>query len=947
MRFSSRAFAALCIAAGVSACTDSRTIDSPIPPGMHAARIALNPVFASTGAAAAIGDFGLTFDRVRVAIRNNPDTTKAVLDTTVSFSPTSQAFALNLTVPVFVDHQIFNALVQYIGPSGVIFSGSVLVQSYSPDEPAPEEQSLTLTFVGPGSKLKTISVSPDPVNLVGTQTVALTVTATDSSGAAVASPPIAFTSSDATVATASASGATFTAQSFGKRGSARLIAITPTGIADTLTAVVTLPPAAIVLVSGGGQSATIGTTLASPAVVQVNASDGVAVPGASVTFSAPTGGSVGTATATTDANGRASTSLTLGSTAGAQNFTATVGSFSVTIPETGTPQVLDHFDVTKADGTPLGPTQTAGTPLAVKITAKDVNNTTIAAYTGAPTVRVTNTTFANDTVEFAPAAVAGVSTITTVLGRPAANATIDVTGTLNNITRVSHSAVFTVIVGPPAKVEPFGPGDVVVNFTSSPVSSMIYPSVRVSDGASNPVVGATVRFAAVATPAGSGSPICQTIPAGGTSATTNASGVITLDARTLTYPANPAGPYSCVVRVDATVDGSAGGQPVSGSPLPIALVTTTNVANFATWTGRAKDNVWSNGGNWLNSTVPTGSFQAFLPWATAPLATPPKLSAATAVSSIDVEDGAGLDLNAQTLTVSQTVQARKIGQILNGTIGVAVSANGGLLSGILPNFNCSSGVYTLVGNTTFTGTINNSNCSINVNNDTLRVNGNYIQTGGAALVMTHAGDLMAVLGNVAFGGGAQSGELTAGALAVGGNFTQTGTNGSFAATATHTVTIAPVNGATQPQTVSFIDAVGSFFQRLNVFVGTSAPTTFSTAVSVKDSLTINGSGTVNFNAGMGAQQNGGIVLAGTSVALNFNGGLNARSLTFTTGSTTTLTGNMNITMANGSIFFRAGSHVTVNTTGTTTQFAQCIKDPTAIIDGPSAGRFSSCTTLLP
>ena len=67
--------------------------------------------------------------------------------------------------------------------------------------------------------------------------------------------------------------------------------MTPTGISDTLSAIVTLPAASIALLSGGAQSGTVGAALTSPAIVQVNAEDGAGVAGVAVTFAAPIGGS--------------------------------------------------------------------------------------------------------------------------------------------------------------------------------------------------------------------------------------------------------------------------------------------------------------------------------------------------------------------------------------------------------------------------------------------------------------------------------------------------------------------------------------------------------------------------------------------------------------------------------------------------------------------------------
>lgn len=114
-------------------------------------------------------------------------------------------------------------------------------------------------------------------------------------------------------------------------------------------------PAAVVAVSGNGQSGLVGTQLSLPLVVKVTTSAGAAVAGANVNFVVTSGAaSVSPATAATDAAGQAKTTVTLGSTAGNVTVTATVAgtalstSFVVTAGSstvstacsTGSPQTL-------------------------------------------------------------------------------------------------------------------------------------------------------------------------------------------------------------------------------------------------------------------------------------------------------------------------------------------------------------------------------------------------------------------------------------------------------------------------------------------------------------------------------------------------------------------------------------------------------------------------------
>jgi hypothetical protein len=82
-------------------------------------------------------------------------------------------------------------------------------------------------------------------------------------------------------------------------------------------------PGDLVVVSGDGQKGQTGRTLADPLVVQVNDAHGSPAPGAKVAFAGSAGSpSVDPKNATTDAEGRASTKVTLGDSEGAQTVQA-------------------------------------------------------------------------------------------------------------------------------------------------------------------------------------------------------------------------------------------------------------------------------------------------------------------------------------------------------------------------------------------------------------------------------------------------------------------------------------------------------------------------------------------------------------------------------------------------------------------------------------------------
>ena len=95
---------------------------------------------------------------------------------------------------------------------------------------------------------------------------------------------------------------------------------------------VTLVATSLVEVSGDDQSALVSTELSDPFVVQVNDQNGGAFSGAVVTFAVTGGGGTLSETSvTTGADGRAESTLTLGSTAGSNTVTADVSGISTTI----------------------------------------------------------------------------------------------------------------------------------------------------------------------------------------------------------------------------------------------------------------------------------------------------------------------------------------------------------------------------------------------------------------------------------------------------------------------------------------------------------------------------------------------------------------------------------------------------------------------------------------
>ena len=162
------------------------------------------------------------------------------------------------------------------------------------------------------------------------QTTQLTATVTDQHGNTLASPALTWTSSNAAVAVVTSTGLVTAAGN----GSATITAAAGSASAQA-EVTVTQVPAQLQKVAGEGQTAVPGQPVASPLTVQVNDARGIRVGGVTVSFSA-TGGTLGAATATTGADGRASTGFTLLAT-GAQQVSASVPSttLSASFTETG------------------------------------------------------------------------------------------------------------------------------------------------------------------------------------------------------------------------------------------------------------------------------------------------------------------------------------------------------------------------------------------------------------------------------------------------------------------------------------------------------------------------------------------------------------------------------------------------------------------------------------
>jgi len=260
------------------------------------------------------------------------------------------------------------------------------------------------------------------------------------------------------------------------------------------------------------------------------------------------------------------------------------------------------------------------------------------------------------------------------------------------------------------------------------------------------------------------------------------------------------------------------------------------------WTGNAFTTDWFTAGNWSKGSVPTATDDVVIPVNSF---VEPIIAAAGAVAqNLTVQPGATLTIDADTLTVSGNVLVPSGGNIIDvGAGALKVTGTGKTVSGDIGAVTLLSGSGYTLGGLTTAGNVTVGG-SLALGGFSMIVAGDFVTTGTGTLAMTSTLDNLSVGGNAVFGGGNTTGLLTQGSLVVSGDFTQQGAANSFAASGTHTVSLA---GAVA-QNVSFANpgAAASHFQNLTIASAT-AGLTMLTNLLANGSVTTGGSGTVKLN----------------------------------------------------------------------------------------------------
>jgi len=408
-------------------------------------------------------------------------------------------------------------------------------------------------------------------------------------------------------------------------------------------------PVAISIVQGTPQTTFAGTPFATALVARVNDVYGNPVPGAPVTFLAPTVGSiasfpgmVSSTIATTDANGRATAAtLTANAIAGTYTVTASIATgTSVNYNLTNTPAPTSISAVgASTQTTPV----TTAFATALEVTVRDATNLPVPGVTvtfAAPTTGATGVL----SVLTATTNASGVASITVTANAIAG--TYSVTATVAGIaTPLTFNLTNT--AGAPSSLNATG------GVTQSTLVTTAFGTaleVVVRDGSNNPVPGVTVAFAV---PASGASSILSA-----TSVTTNALGVAS---------------------VTATANSTAGAYVVSatvvGIPTPISFNLTNTVgapASISATGGVTQSTLVTTAfGTALQVTVRDGSNNPVQ--GVAVTFTPPAAGASSVLSSTTVTTNA-LGVASVTATANSTAGAYVVSATVVG-IATPISFN--------------------------------------------------------------------------------------------------------------------------------------------------------------------------------------------------------------------------------------------------------------------------------
>src|SRR5579871_3608870 len=608
--------------------------------------------------------------------------------------------------------------------------------------------------------------------------------------------------------------------------------------------------------SGDSQTGTAGSALTNPFTVLAADSNGVGVPGISVTFTVTAGGGKfsgqNSTIATTDRNGNASATLTLGTVAGASNNTATAatsGQSTLTFTASSVAGPAAHLNIVSGNNQ-SGPVNTQlGSPLVVVVT--DANSNAVSGQTvtftptGGGTVSTPATTNAN-----------GQTQVTWTLGGALSGQSVQaainsLTATFNATALLPNSTTITQAAGTTTQSAP----------ARTTFGSQICAVVN-NGGA---VQGATVSFSVSPTTgalASSVSPTSQTTGSNGQACTTLSAGskaqAITVTAQITTQSSMPSVTFAETVTAGnaaniAKTSGDAQSAPVNGAVANPLTVTVTdadgNLVSGTTVTFTA------NGGGTVNSGATANVNTNASGIASANWTLGGQLSGQTVTAASSGLTGSPLTFTVTVQLPNTTTIAQAAGTTVQSaqartTFGSAVCAmvsNGGPVQGATVSFSVSPTTGTLASSVSPTSQTTGSN--------------------GQACTTLSAGSKAQALTVTA--------QITTQSATPQVTFAETVTAGNATniAKTSGDAQSAPVNGAVaNPLSVTVTDADGNLVSGTTVtFTANGGGTVNSGATA---NVNTNASGIASANWTLGGQLSGQTVTAAST-------GLTGSPLTFT------------------------------------------------------------------
>ena len=331
MRNAFRTLTLAFVALELASCSDYGPGTGPV--SRQRANLALTPHFEKSAAltSALLAQTGISFDNVKIVVVRPVSDTLA--DTTFTFLPTDTARTLALNVLAVPNDQL-SVTLQFRSGSSVLFQGtaSTIAVPLSSTAAPGKALDVAVAYVGPGSNAAKINITPGAGNYATGITTQFTAVALDAQNNPIANAPIVWSISDTNIAAITVTGALTPRVA---RGAVTLTA--SLGLIKQSVALTFSPAnAGLRVIQGAAQTATPGSQLALPVIVELDGADGLpnTSSGLSVSFVASNGGSITPSSVALDANGRAQATITLGANAGGVYlFTATAGAFSVVIPE--------------------------------------------------------------------------------------------------------------------------------------------------------------------------------------------------------------------------------------------------------------------------------------------------------------------------------------------------------------------------------------------------------------------------------------------------------------------------------------------------------------------------------------------------------------------------------------------------------------------------------------